>query len=103
MSEVEETHERIKSHKGVTGVIVANADGVPIQPAKGFDEETTHAYASELAQLAAKARSVIRDLDPTNELTFLRIRSKKHEIMVSTDKEFLFIVVQNPNAENNQN
>lgn len=46
-------------------MIIANADGVPIQPAKGMDEEMTHTYASELAQLAAKARSVVRDLDPT--------------------------------------
>ena len=26
-----------------------------------------------------EARSVVRDLDPMNDLTFLRIRSKKHE------------------------
>jgi len=38
----------------------------------------------------------VRDLDPTNDLTFLRIRSKKHEIMVAPDKEFILIVVQNP-------
>jgi len=25
-----------------------------------------------------QARSVVRDLDPMNDLTFLRIRSKKH-------------------------
>jgi dynein light chain roadblock-type len=41
----------------------------------------------------------VRDLDPTNELMFLRIRSKKHEIMVAPDKAYLLIVVQNPNAE----
>ena len=39
--------------------------------------------ASHLTSLAAKARSVIRDLDSTNDLTFLRLRSKKHEIMVA--------------------
>ncbi len=64
-SEIEETLERIKAHKGVTGVVIANADGVPIRPSKGMDDETTHAYTAELAQLAAKARSVVRDLDPT--------------------------------------
>jgi dynein light chain roadblock-type len=80
-TEVEETLDRIKLHKGVVGVIIATADGVPIRP--GMDEEITQAYAAELAQLAAKARSVVRDLDPTNDLTFLRLRSKKHEIMVA--------------------
>lgn len=108
MSEVEETLERIKGHKGVIGVVIATADGVPIRPSKGMVRETTHlafqtptsctctarfesvnsayfqwflpcphsgpceqedeitsTYAAELAQLAAKARNVVRDLDPT--------------------------------------
>jgi len=37
---------------------------------------------------------VVRDLDPQNDLTFLRIRSKKHEIMVAPDNEFLLIIIQ---------
>jgi hypothetical protein len=41
-----------------------NADGIPIRPAKGMDDELTHKYAANISQLAAKARSVIRDLDP---------------------------------------
>jgi dynein light chain roadblock-type len=35
---------------------------------------------------------------PQNDLTFLRIRSVKHEIMVAPDKDFLLIVLQNPSA-----
>ena len=34
-----------------------------------------------------------------NDLTFLRIRSNKHEIMVAPDKEYLLIVIQNPSAD----
>lgn len=49
-----------------------------------------------MSQLSDKARSVVRDLDPGNDLTFLRIRSKKHEIMVAPDKDFILIVIQNP-------
>ena len=100
MSEVEDTLERIKSHKGVEGVIIVNADGIPIRPAKGMDDELTHKYAANISQLAAKARSVIRDLDPQNDLTFLRIRSKKHEIMVAPDKDFLLVVIQDPTISN---
>ena len=36
---------------------------------------------------------------PQNDLTFLRIRSKKHEIMVAPDKEYVLIVIQNPHAD----
>ena len=32
-----------------------------------------------------------------NDLTFLRVRSKKHEIMVAPDKDYLLIIIQNPN------
>jgi dynein light chain roadblock-type len=63
-----------------------------------MDDELTHKYAANISQLASKARSVIRDLDPTNDLTFLRIRSKKHEIMVAPDKDFLLIVIQDPSV-----
>lgn len=53
-------------------------------------------YAGLISLLSAKARSVVRDLDPSNDLTFLRIRSKKHEIMVAPDKDFILIVIQCP-------
>ena len=36
----------------------------------------------------------MRDLDPTNDLIFLRIKSKFNEIMVAPDKDFMLIVVQ---------
>lgn len=55
-------------------------------------------YAQTISLLAAKARSVVRDLDPQDNLTFLRIRSRKHEILVAPDKEFLLIVIQDPTA-----
>lgn len=61
-----------------------------------LDNTTTVQYAGLMSQLADKARSVVRDLDPGNDLTFLRIRSKKHEIMVAPDKDFILIVIQNP-------
>ncbi len=41
---------------------------------------------------------LVTSLEPDDELTFLRIRSNKKEIMVAPDKEFLMLVIQNPNA-----
>ena len=52
-----------------------------------MDNSTTIQYAGLLHSLTAKARSVVRDIDPQNDLTFLRIRSKKHEIMVAPGKK----------------
>ncbi|XP_064611054.1 dynein light chain roadblock-type 2 isoform X2 [Liolophura sinensis] len=92
MSEVEETLKRIQSHRGVIGVIVVNSEGIPIRTT--LDNATTVQCAGLIHQLTAKARSVVRDIDPQNDLTFLRVKSKKHEIMVAPDKEYLLIVLQ---------
>ncbi|XP_047452142.1 dynein light chain roadblock-type 2 isoform X2 [Mugil cephalus] len=94
MDEVEETLKRIESHKGVIGTIVVNAEGIPIRTT--LDNSTTAQYAGHLRHLAMMARSTVRDVDPQNDLTFLRIRSKKHEIMVAPESNFLLIVIQNP-------
>ena len=63
--------------------------GIPIKST--LDNATTIQYAGLISQLADKACSVVRELDPTNDLTFFRIRTKKHEIMV---RKKLICIVQ---------
>ena len=48
-----------------------------------MDNATTVQYAGLLHSLAAKTKTTVRDLEPSNELMFLRIRTNKHEIMVA--------------------
>ena len=45
-------------------------------------------------QLIDQAKAMFKDIDNTNDLTFLRLRTKKHEIMVAPEKDYLLIVVQ---------
>lgn len=52
-SEVEETLRRIQSHRGVKGVLIVSADGVPIR--SDLDNDLTNTYAALLSQLAMKA------------------------------------------------
>jgi len=92
--EVEETIKRIQSHKGVKGVLIMNNDGHAIR--SNFSPEDTENYASLVSQLALKAAGVVRTLDESDELAFLRVRSKKHEIMIAPDKEYVLVVVQTP-------
>ncbi|XP_021354178.1 dynein light chain roadblock-type 2-like isoform X2 [Mizuhopecten yessoensis] len=91
---VEETLKRIQAHKGVIGTIVVNSEGIPIRTT--LDNSTTVQYCNSLTLLTQKARGAVRDIDPQNDLTFLRVRSKKNEIMVAPEKEFLLITIQNP-------
>jgi dynein light chain roadblock-type len=58
--------------------------------------EDTENYAALVSQLAYKASGVVRVLDDTDELAFLRVRSKKHEIMIAPDRDYILVVIQNP-------
>ena len=96
-SEVEETLKRLVAHKGVIGTIVVNTDGVPIKST--LDNATTVQYSGLLNNLVdqvsgqhntfyqdcsfffvyicfVQAKTMFKELDPTNDLTFLRIRTK---------------------------
>jgi dynein light chain roadblock-type len=75
----------------VQGLIVVNSEGIPIKST--LDNSATLQHAGLLHQLTAKARSVVRDIDPQNDLTFLRIRSKKNEIMVAPGRFALMMNV----------
>ncbi|ELT98680.1 hypothetical protein CAPTEDRAFT_219151 [Capitella teleta] len=92
MSEVEDTIKRLNLHKGVIGTIVVNTEGIPIRTT--MDNSTTVQYCGSLHRLLMLARHTIRDIDPQNELTFLRVRSRKHEIMIAPDKEYFLVVIQ---------
>ncbi|XP_029358154.1 dynein light chain roadblock-type 1 [Echeneis naucrates] len=94
MAEVEETLKRIQGQKGVQGIIIVNSEGIPIKTT--LDNSSTVQYAGLIHQLVMKARSTVRDIDPQNDLTFMRVRSKKNEIMIAPDKDYFLIVIQNP-------
>ena len=93
-TEVEEILKRLQSHKGVKGVLVMNNDGIPIRST--LSSEDTENYSALVSQLSIKASGVVRTLDETDELAFLRIRSKKHEIMIAPDKDYILVVIQDP-------
>ncbi|MEW5319382.1 MAG: hypothetical protein WDW38_010539 [Sanguina aurantia] len=92
MSDVESTLARIQTHKGVLGIIVLSHEGITLRST--LDDALTKQYADMIPSLAALARNMVRDLDPQNDLEFLRVRSQKHEIMVSSTPEFVLIVIQ---------
>ena len=105
-NEIEETITRIRSHKGVEGIMVLSQEGTYILCShthlkeikiiyffknernigwtiySTFDEEQTATHSALISQLTSKASHVVDALDTNDELTFLRIRSRHREIMV---------------------
>jgi dynein light chain roadblock-type len=92
MSGVEETLRRIENNKSVIGTIVLDAESRVIHSL--FKSGEPSRYAEKLPPLIERASSLVRDLDPANDLTFLRIRAEKTEMLISPAKDYTLIVVQ---------
>ena len=95
-AEVEDTIKRISSHKGVQGILIFNYEGVALKST--MPRELTVKYSGLFVQLIVKARSVVRSIDAENDLLFLRVRTKKHEVLVAPDKDYVLLVVQDPDS-----
>lgn len=95
-SEVDEIFKKLKELPGVVGVVATTAEGSPIKST--MDDTTTMQYATLVAQLCEQTRSTLRDLEPGNDLTFLRVRTKKHELIISPDKNYCLIVITSPSG-----
>jgi dynein light chain roadblock-type len=93
MSEVEQTLRRIEENKSVIGTLVLDGSNRMIH--NRFKSSDAQKYAEKLPPLIERARCMVRDLDPTNDLTFLRIRADKTEIMVAPGDDYTLTVVQN--------
>ena len=102
MSKIEEAFNRISTHKGVVGIIIINSTGTAIKST--MERDQTIEYSTLISQFLSKARQSLQKAlnelaTTTDELTFFRLRSKNHEIMIAPDKEYSLIVIQNPNAK----
>ncbi|CAH3119088.1 unnamed protein product [Porites lobata] len=92
-SEVKDTLKRIEEHPNVVGVIIMDRDGQPVHST--LDAMETAYYIRQCSSLTAIARGTIRETDPTDDLQFFRIRTKKFEIMLAPERDYLLIVLQN--------
>ena len=100
MSDILATIKRIQSHEGVEGVLVIQEDGAVIHSTFESDSDTSR-YAKLVLPVAALASSSIRDVDPTNELQYMRIGSYVKEInVVPQGKYFVVTVCRAENTEN---
>ena len=93
-SEVEETIERIRQQLGVEGYVICNKQGQVLRRFPTMTQEEAEKYAKSMISLVTQARGVVRDLNPRNELQFMRVRTKKHEVMVAFDVQFIVIIIQ---------
>lgn len=94
VNEAEETFKRLSALPGVQGIIVMNSDGIPIRTT--LAQSKTALYVGLIHSFVAKTKSAIKEIDHQNDLSFIRLRSRNDEILISPDKEFTMIVIQRP-------
>jgi dynein light chain roadblock-type len=86
MSEVEETLNRMQTHKNVQGIVIVNNEGVIIRSTYTNERKEEgiskiiigNALARLIPQLISKAKNTIRDLDAHNDLKFMRLKTTNY-------------------------
>ncbi len=105
MSEIESTIARISSYDGVERILILksydqddsyNSSFVRSMSKGNPNDQGDKAqqFRVSVPQIGKEARSMIRQLDPKNDLTFLRIRTTTKEILIAPDKDFYLCVLQ---------
>ena len=51
-------------------------------------------YSGLLARFTQRAMKIVKEMDPANELNFLRVSSKSNEILIAPDENFTLVVMQ---------
>jgi len=76
----------------------ARVEVVTAKVEAAMEAAETVQHAALITLFTEKAKGVIKQLDPDNEVTFLRVRSKKHEILIAPDENYILVVLQNPGS-----
>ena len=90
---LDDIFRRLHVQPGYLGMIVINAAGIPIR-STFTDPKQTSQLAALVASLVTMGISAISDLDKSNALTMLRLRSTKYEMIISCDPTYTLVVFQ---------
>jgi Roadblock/LC7 domain. len=94
MSEIEEAINRMKK----VVLIITGPDG-SVARSNLENKAEVNKFINNIGELIEKARNIVRDVDPSNDMTLLRFTLRKHEIIIAPGKNFRIIVVQEINKD----
>ena len=70
---------------------------------KSGNEDKEKLYPKIIPQLGREAKSIIKQLDPKSDLTFLRVKTTGHEVLIAPEKDYYLCVLQKlPGAEDSK-
>ncbi|KAH8269556.1 hypothetical protein KR018_009113, partial [Drosophila ironensis] len=88
----DEAFVKLFAKRGGRDIFILDAQGAPLRST--CSAKRTFMFVSNLKPLLFMARNVVRDLDPSNDITFMRIRSNVGEIHMTLGHEFVLIIIQ---------
>ena len=68
---------------GEMSFLMRNVAGTGMVTKTTLDNTTTAKITAMVNAITVQAKSVVRDLDPVNDLKFLRMRSNRTEILIA--------------------
>ncbi|XP_017072780.1 dynein light chain roadblock-type 2 [Drosophila eugracilis] len=92
-SYVEEAFRLVSEKPGVEEVLIMNRSGVPVKTS--MDRQDSLQYACLYDNLREKCQAFLTKIEPAQTLTFLRVRTKYHEVLITPDAKITVLVVQN--------
>ncbi|KAI0246349.1 hypothetical protein BJV78DRAFT_168886 [Lactifluus subvellereus] len=101
--ELEQTLALLSSHRSVLGyLLLSRGQPVSIIRHSGVVFEGDHGkkYATAIGKMIEGVQSALEEVsgevNEGDEIRFMRIRTKRHEIMISPDKRYLLAVLHDP-------
>ncbi|KAL7421135.1 N(alpha)-acetyltransferase 38, NatC auxiliary [Cryptotrichosporon argae] len=105
--EVESTLARLAAYRNVRGVMIlarsavsggaAGAGGGIVQGVGAvFEGEGGRRYAAAVEKVVGVAAGAIGECDAGDEVKFMRIRTKRHELIITPDDKYILVVLQDP-------
>ncbi|KAJ7867950.1 hypothetical protein B0H13DRAFT_2236677 [Mycena leptocephala] len=103
--ELEQTLALLSSHRAVLGYILLGR-GHPVSIVRHtgavFEGEQGRKYASAIGRIVESVQAGLEEVHSgdgdADDLRFLRIRTKRHEIMISPDDRYLLAVLHDPST-----
>ena len=78
-------------NKSVIGAMILTAEGKTVRTT--FDSATSTNYSEFAYKLMKTTRTLLQESDSGNDVKFFRLTTKKHEIMMSPDNQYVLFVV----------
>lgn len=84
--------DRIMMNKSVIGMVIATPESNPLRT--NFDSATTMLHTRTIRPIVIQALCAVRDLDPYDNLTAIRVRTRTLEYLVTISDGFLIVCIQ---------